>query len=118
MVPGRISFCSPSPRVSRASATVGTACSFAQRTSSCLPLARLIRPLATIAPTTATASTPAITRRLDRGLPSNGEDIGLSCVWTLNGVAAVSMDEAEQGGHEDQRRQGREQEATDHGAAE
>src|ERR1700680_2580806 len=75
MLPGRITLCAASPRASWASATVGTAWAFVHCTRSCVVRARLMMPLAAMAPATTTKIRPTTRSRLSLGVLKGCEDI-------------------------------------------
>src|SRR6266851_2434544 len=75
MLPGSVRFCSASPRTSLASATVGTACAFVHCTRFCLVRARLMRPLAAMAPAATRTMIPTTRSRRRLGVLGGCEDI-------------------------------------------
>src|ERR1700730_9557744 len=75
MLPGRITVCAASPRVSFASVTVGTACAFAHCVRFCVVRDRLMRPLAAKAPAATRAIAPASRSWRGVGVSKDCEDI-------------------------------------------
>src|ERR1700730_6318913 len=130
MSPGSIRICSPAPRTSSASATVGTAWAFVHRTRSLLLRVRLMSPYVATAPPAATSATMPTSRSRRRlGVLTGCEGIiAISSGWgwasrhrlrqLLYSFAVTRVDEAEHCRHEEQRRASGEEQSTDHRATE
>src|ERR1700732_963254 len=98
MLPGSMRLCSAPPCVMLASATVGTAWAVVQVARSCLLRARLVRPLAAMAPAATRATRPTSKSRRGLGVLTGCEDMRFNLL-RLGLVELAQAPPLRSGGH-------------------